>query len=483
MRKIKYINAPDLTNARKRTAEIETVRYLYEPSEELVSSLKDKNFYIKTHGCQANLRDEETISGLLYSLGLKKTDILDNADVIIINTCSVRENANDKVYAELGNIKHLKNKKKDLILMVAGCMIETEDTLNKVINVYPHVDIIFGTHEINSLIELLDIYYKEQGKTRIINVSSKEGEIVEDLPSKRTNKYSAFVNISFGCDNFCTYCIVPYTRGKERSRDLNDILTECKLLKKEGYQEVVLLGQNVDSYGKDLKDKNITFANVLEEVAKLGIPRVRFLTSYPSEFSDSVIDVMLKYPNIMKYIHLPVQSGSDSILKRMARRYTSKEYLDLVDRIRTKIPNIALSTDLIVGFPNESDEEANETVEFVKKVKYTSAFTFIYSPREGTPAAKIEDKVSYKTKVIRFKALTEALESSIEEIANEMVGKIYPVLVTSVSKKDSRNLSGQAENNKTINFKGDQSLIGKIVNVKVTESKVYSLNGELVEND
>ena len=481
MREIKYLKKPDYKSSIKRNGEIDTLHYVYDPSQKLVDTLENKKYFIKTHGCQANHRDEETIAGILSSLKMKRTEDMDDADIICINTCSVRENANDKVYAELGDIKHLKAKKKDLILMVAGCMIETEDTLNKVINIYPHVDIIFGTHEINSLIKLLDEYITSNYKTRIVNVSSKEGEIVEDLPVARDNKFSAFVNISFGCDNFCTYCIVPLTRGKERSRNIKDIIRECELLKAQGYKEVTLLGQNVDSYGKDL-NYEVTFANVLEEVAKIGIPRVRFLTSYPNYFKDDVIEVMKKYPNIMKYIHLPFQSGSNSVLKRMARRYTREEYLDLVNRIKKEIPDISFSTDIIVGFPNETEEEFADTVSLVKEVEYTSAFTFIYSPREKTPAARIEDKVDYKTKVRRFKELTSALEISIEKKAKELVGKTLPVLVTSVSKKDENMLTGTLENNKSVNFKGDPSLIGSIINVKIVESKTYSLLGEIVND-
>ncbi len=481
MREIKYIEKPDFKKSIKRNGDIDTLRYTYDPSMLLVNKLKNKLYFIKTHGCQANVRDEEVISGILNQIGLKRTESMEEADIICINTCSVRENANDKVYAELGDIKHLKAKKKDLILMVAGCMIETEDTLNKVINVYPHVDIIFGTHEISSLIRLLDEYVLNEGNLRIINVSSKEGDIVEDLPSSRNNKYQAFVNISFGCDNFCTYCIVPLTRGKERSRALKDIIKECELLKKEGYQEVTLLGQNVDSYGKDLEG-DIDFATVLEEVAKIGIPRVRFLTSYPNYFKDNVIEVMKKYPNIMKYIHLPFQSGSNSVLKRMARRYTREEYLDLVNKIKKEIPEIAFSTDIIVGFPNETEEEFKDTLSLVKEVGYTSAFMFIYSPREKTPASKIDDKIDYKTKVRRFKELQSVMEESISLKANELVGKTLPLLVTGVSKTNENILSGTLENSKTVNFKGDKSLIGKIINVKIIESKTYSLIGEVVND-
>ena len=299
------------------------------------------------------------------------------------------------------------------------------------------------------------------------------------MPVTRVNNYKAFVNITYGCNKFCTYCIVPYTRGKERSRNIKDILAECKELVDEGFKEITLLGQNVDSYGKDLND-GVTFANLLEEVAKLGIPRLRFLTSYPSDFKDDVIDVMAKYDNIMKFIHLPIQSGSDEVLKRMGRRYTSQEYLDLVDRIRTKIPNIALSTDIIVGFPNETYEDVQKTIDVCLKADYTSAFTFIYSPRKGTPAARLVDDVTYEEKNKRFKELVLALETNFKKHADDMIGKTFEVLVDGESKKNKDVLSGYTENNKVIHFKGDDSLVGKLVKVKVTESHLYSLVGELV---
>lgn len=299
------------------------------------------------------------------------------------------------------------------------------------------------------------------------------------MPSCRSEKFKAFVNISYGCDKFCTYCIVPYTRGKERSRDINDILKECKDLVDKGYQEITLLGQNVDSYGKDLNN-GVTFATLLESVAKLGIPRLRFLTSYPSDFKDEVIDVIARYPNIMKYIHLPIQAGNDTVLKQMGRRYSSGEYLALVKRIKDKIPNIALSTDIIVGFPNETYEQFLDTIKVAKEVGYLSAFTFIYSPRVGTPAARIKDNVPYLEKVKRFKELVKKLEIGFDEKAQEMVGQTYSVLVESISKKDETMLTGYTESLKTVNFKGDISLIGKIVNVKILENHLYSLLGELI---
>ena len=477
MAKVVIKNMPNMDEARKRVGTIETFKYDYVPSENLINKFKGKKAYIRTYGCQANIRDEETMMGLLSSIGMIKTEVASEADIAIINTCAVRENAEDKVFGEIGEFKNLKAKNKDLVILLCGCMVQQKHIVEDTLKRFPHVDIFFGTHNIHNLLKMLDEYIKS--KNRYVDIPSFEGAIIEDMPVTRVNNYKAFVNITYGCNKFCTYCIVPYTRGKERSRNIKDVLAECKELVDEGFKEITLLGQNVDSYGKDLND-GVTFANLLEEVAKLGIPRLRFLTSYPSDFKDDVIDVMAKYDNIMKFIHLPIQSGSDEVLKRMGRRYTSQEYLDLVDRIRTKIPNIALSTDIIVGFPNETYEDVQKTIDVCLKADYTSAFTFIYSPRKGTPAARLVDDVTYEEKNKRFKELVLALETNFKKHADDMIGKTFEVLVDGESKKNKDVLSGYTENNKVIHFKGDDSLVGKLVKVKVTESHLYSLVGELV---
>ena len=475
--KIEYINTPDMGRARSRTSDVNTIDYSYVPSEVLRSKFSNKKVYIRTYGCQANIRDEETMLGLLSTLGVTKTEDRGEADIAILNTCAVRENAEDKVYAEIGEFKHFKSKNKNLILMLCGCMVEQKHIVDDVLAKFPYVDIFFGTHDVQDLLKLLDMYVSK--KRRLVDVSSKEGSIVENLPVKRLDNAKAFVNITYGCDKFCTYCIVPYTRGKERSRNAKDIIKECRELVSEGYQEITLLGQNVDAYGKDLKG-GLSFAELLEEVAKLGIPRLRFLTSYPTDFKDEVIDVMAKYDNIMKYLHFPIQSGSDEILKKMGRRYTSEQYLEIVRKLRAKIPNLALSTDIIIGFPNETYEDVKKTIDVALKADYSSAFTFIYSPRVGTPAAKLKDDVTPEEKVKRFKELVKALEVNFEKHANAMVGTIQKVLVDGPSKKNKDVLSGYTELNKVVNFKGDPSLIGKIINVKITESHVYSLTGEIV---
>ena len=477
--KTEIINTPDMKKAAKRRKEatvFETINNVHTHDLSLLAI--NKKYYIHTYGCQANVRDEETMRGILESVGYTKTEQPETADVIIINTCAVRENAEDKVYGEIGHLKILRKKNKDLVLGLCGCMVEQPEILNKVMETYKEVNLIFGTHEIASLIDLL--YTAINSKERIIAVESKAGEVVEGVPSARNNHYKAFVNIIYGCDKFCTYCIVPYTRGKERSRKFIDVINECKALVDAGYQEITLLGQNVNAYGKDL-DEGKDFADLLEAVAKLGIPRLRFTTSHPWDFSIKMIDVIAKYPNIMKFIHLPVQSGNDEILRKMGRRYTREQYISLVKEMRNRIPGLSLSTDIIVGFPNETEEQFMDTLSLVEEVKYEAAFTFIYSPRKGTPAAKMVDNVSYETKSKRFQALVKTLEKHIEEYSSSMVNQIYDILVDGVSKNNEDMLSGYTETNKLVHFKGNKNLIGKIVKVKITESHTYSLIGELVD--
>jgi tRNA-2-methylthio-N6-dimethylallyladenosine synthase len=440
---------------------------------------KGKYFYIKTFGCQANIRDGEILAGFLKEAGFTPIEDPRKADVAIINTCAVRENAEEKVYGEIGTFKINKEKNPSFILAVCGCMMQEEGVATSLMKTYPFVSLVFGTHNTANILSMLNEVITS--KKREVDVLSFPGEVCEDLPSLRLSPFEAFVNISYGCDKFCTYCIVPYTRGRERSRLAKDVIKECQELVNQGYKQITLLGQNVNSYGLDLHD-GTSFASLLEEVAKLGIPRLRFLTSYPSQFTDDVIEVMAKYPNIVKWLHLPVQSGSDSCLKRMGRRYSSTQYLDLVKRIRAKMPSIALTTDIIVGFPNETEEEFSDTLKLAKEVGYSAAFTFIYSPRRGTPAAAIKDNVSDKEKHERFNRLVEVVEESTSEHSLSMVGKTFTVLVEGPSKKDSAILSGYAENGKLINFAGPNYLTGCLVPVKVTESHTYSLLGELVED-
>ncbi len=475
--KCEFISLPDNNLERNRN-----ISFSFNYDEIIVPSkvkefAKGKKYFIRTYGCQANYRDEEIMAGILENAGFTKAKDEVSSDLIILNTCAVRENAEDKVFGKIGELKTYKQSNKGTIIAVSGCMVQQKHIIEKILDIYKHVDLIFGTHNITDLLTMLNEVICK--RVRLVDVKSIPGDIKENLPSVRQSSFKAFVNISYGCDKFCTYCIVPYTRGKERSRKMEDIINECKQLKDAGYKEVTLLGQNVNAYGKDLKDGS-SFAKLLDEVAKLGIPRVRFLTSHPWDFKENMVDVIAKHDNIMKYIHLPVQSGSNEILHLMGRRYTKEQYKALVDMIKAKIPNVAISTDIIVGFPNESYEQFLETVEMVKYVKYDSAFTFIYSPRNGTPAAKIKDNVTNKEKSLRFRELVKELEKTIKISSDKMIGKTFNVLVEGTSEKDSTMLSGYTEQNKLVHFKGDLSLVGQIIKVKINESHLYSLIGEIV---
>ena len=476
--KTKIIHAPDMLKAasRKKSATV-FADASFDKKDELEKLIKGQKYYIHTYGCQANVRDEETMRGLLEDVGYSQTDKPEEASLIIINTCAVRENAEDKVYGEIGNLKYLRKKNKDLVLAICGCMVEQPEILKRLMDTFKEVNLYFGTHEIPELYSL--IYETIVSKDRIVAIESKPGEVIEIAPACRNNNYKAYVNVMYGCDKFCTYCIVPYTRGKERSRHFADVIKECQQLIDNGYQEITLLGQNVNAYGKDL-DENKDFADLLEAVAKLGIARLRFTTSHPWDFSSKMIEIIAKYPNIMKFIHLPVQSGNDRVLKAMGRRYSREQYLSLVKEMREKIPGLALSTDIIVGFPNETDEEFNDTLTLVDEVKYEAAFTFIYSPRKGTPAAKIADNITKEVKTARFLELVKHLEKHIEEYSKTMVGKVYDVLVDGVSKNDDEMYSGYTEENKLVHFKGNPSLVGKIIKVKILASHTYSMIGEIV---
>ena len=467
---------PEMAKARSRVDSPRTFRNDIEPSPRVKAFAKGRKYLIKTFGCQANVRDEEIMAGMLEKAGFVKTASEEGANLVIINTCAVRENAEDKVYGEIGKFKANATKDPDFILCLCGCMMQEEGVALKLRETYRHVSVVFGTHNIDKLLDMLD--EKIATKKCLIDVLSFSGDIVENLPSTRLDSYKAYVNITYGCDKFCTYCIVPYTRGRERSRGKEDILKECKELVEQGYQEITLLGQNVNSYGKDFKN-GTSFAGILEDVAKLGVPRLRFMTSHPWDFTDEMLDVIARYPNIMKCIHLPVQSGNDEILRLMGRRYTREDYLALVKKIRDRMPECAITTDIIVGFPNETEEQFLDTLSLCKEVGYDAAFTFIYSPRKGTPAAKIEDNVSSKDKHDRFNRLVKVVEEGVMSHSSKMVGKTYEVLVDGPSKKDSDVLSGYAENGKLIHFVGPVELKGSIVPVKVTEDRTFSMLGEL----
>ena len=463
------MHLPNMNDAKIRNQS--KVNYIYE-NRESNDLFKGKKYFIKTYGCQMNVHDSEEISALIESLGYIKTDVLEEADFIILNTCAIRENAHDKVFGFLGRCKHLKKEKKDIIIGLCGCMAQEESVVNEIREKHPYIDIVFGTHNMNDLPKMLTNYYGKQD----IEVYSKEGDVIEfGNLYKRDSNISAWVNIMYGCDKFCTYCIVPYTRGKQRSRKSEDIIKEVNELKEAGYKEITLLGQNVNAYGKDLDDVN--FARLLELVSDTGIPRIRFVTSHPWDFTDEMIYVIAKRDNIMPYIHLPLQSGSSRILKLMGRRYSKDDYLTLYNKIRNKVKDVSITTDIIVGFPGETREDFEDTLKVVNECKYDGAFTFIFSPRENTPAASFEDKVSLKEKEDRLHELNELINKYSKESNLKMLNKSVKVLITGVSEKDDTKVCGYTENMKLVNVDAPKEDIGKIINVKITEAKSFSLDG------
>ena len=475
---MKSMNLPNLKEAKVRTKnKVDIVNNAYNIPKEVKNIGKNKTYHIITYGCQMNVHDSENISAIMEDLGYTKNENMDKSDVIILNTCAIRENAHNKVTGMLGRIKHLKETRPEIITMLCGCMAQEEGIANMLKDKYKWVNIVFGTHNIHMIPTYLLNNLKEQ--TQELEVFSIEGNVYEGIPVKRDSKYTAWVNIMYGCDKFCTYCIVPYTRGKQRSRLNIDIINEVKELVKDGYKEVTLLGQNVNAYGKDL-DTNYTFANLLEDVAKTNIDRIRFVTSHPWDFTDEMIEVISKYDNIMPYIHLPIQSGSDEILKKMGRKYTIKEYTTLFNKLKSKIPNVSISTDIIVGFPNETEEDFNATLDIVRKLRYDLAYTFIYSKREGTPASKMEDTITLETKKERLAKLNELVNECAKENNMKYLNKEVKVLLTDHSDKLD-NLSGYTDTMKLVNVKADDKYLGKIVNVKITDAKTWSLDGVLVD--
>ena len=473
----KYFIRPSLKEAAKRSKNIiPIIREELKADPEIKEYAKGKHYLIQTYGCQANERDGEFLAGLLEMIGYKKAKTRNEADIIILNTCAIREGAEDRVFGEIGHIKYLKRENPNLLFAICGCMPQQEEVVERLLKKHDTVDIIFGTHNLHHLPSLIKQALLE--KSQVVEVYSKEGEIYENLPSHRESNLKAWVNIMYGCDKFCTYCIVPYTRGKERSRLLEDIIEEVKELKEAGYKEITLLGQNVNAYGNDL-GLGYNFETLLVEVAKTGIERIRFMTSHPWNFTDGMIKAIRDYPNIMPFVHLPLQSGDDEILRKMGRRYTSEEYYDLYQKIRKEVKDVAITTDIIVGFPNESEEQFEHTLNLVKKCDFDSAFTFIFSARPGTPAARMEDKISLEEKHQRFKRLVKVVADSAKKQNSKYMGKVIKVLVEGTSKRNAEILSGYSESNKLVNFKGDKSLIGQIVDVKITKTKSWTLEGEV----
>ncbi|MED3653061.1 tRNA (N6-isopentenyl adenosine(37)-C2)-methylthiotransferase MiaB [Heyndrickxia sporothermodurans] len=470
---------PNLKEAKRRGKEEVKYHKDFNISEEFKGMGNGRKFYIRTYGCQMNEHDTEVMAGIFMQLGYEPTDSVDDANVILLNTCAIRENAENKVFGEIGHLKPLKLERPDLLVGVCGCMSQEESVVNKILEKHQHVDMIFGTHNIHRLPQILKEAY--MSKAMVVEVWSKEGDVIENLPKVRKGNIKAWVNIMYGCDKFCTYCIVPYTRGKERSRRPEDIIQEVRHLAAQGYQEVTLLGQNVNAYGKDLEGMNYGLGDLMDELRKIDIPRIRFTTSHPRDFDDRLIEVLAKKGNLVEHIHLPVQSGSSDVLKIMARKYTRERYLELVEKIKEAIPDVALSTDIIVGFPNETEEQFEETLSLYREVGFEMAYTFIYSPREGTPAARMKDNVPMEVKKERLQRLNDLVNQLSKEALEKYKGQIVEVLVEGESKNNPDVLAGYTRKNKLVNFIGPKSAIGQLVKVKITDAKTWSLNGEMVE--
>ncbi|MCR5205113.1 MAG: tRNA (N6-isopentenyl adenosine(37)-C2)-methylthiotransferase MiaB [Lachnospiraceae bacterium] len=450
-------------------------------------------YHISTFGCQMNFKDSEKLAGVLEEIGFVEVDD-EKADFCLYNTCTVRENANSRVYGRLGYLGKLKSRKPDMIIAMCGCMMQEEHVVETIKKSYRFVDIIFGTHNIYKLAELLFTYYVENAEDKkedskkskkkhkmVVDILKGTDRIVEELPSKLKASFKAGINIMFGCNNFCTYCIVPYVRGRERSRKPEDIINEIKDFVSKGVIEVMLLGQNVNSYGKNL-DNPISFAELLKQVDEIeGLKRIRFMTSHPKDLSDELIEVMKNSKKVCHHIHLPVQSGSSRLLKKMNRVYTKEDYLKLIDKIRVAIPDIAITTDIIVGFPGETEEDFEETLDVVRYAKYASAFTFIYSKRTGTPAASFPDQVDEATIKERFDRLLKEVNRFSEEYAKSLEGKVMPVLVEERDREvepDKNYLTGRLDNNLLVHFEGSDDLIGQIIDVKLSECKGFYYIGE-----
>lgn len=472
-----------LSNETAPVSEPERQYYYIEKAKTYVEALRERlgrpvTFCVTTFGCQMNARDSEKLRGILEQIGYIEAEE-EEADFVIYNTCTVRENANTRVYGRLGQLKPRKQKNPHMMIGLCGCMMQEPEVVEKLKKSYRFVDIIFGTHNIFKFAEL--IVNRFESERMVIDIWKDTDQIVEDLPNDRKYAFKSGVNIMFGCNNFCSYCIVPYVRGRERSRDPKAIVREIQKMVADGVVEVMLLGQNVNSYGKTLEHP-MTFAQLLKEIEQIeGLERIRFMTSHPKDLSDELIQVMGESKKICKHLHLPVQSGSSRILKKMNRRYTKEQYLDLVERIRAAVPDISLTTDIIVGFPGETEEDFQETLDVVRKVRYDSAFTFIYSKRTGTPAAAMEDQVPEEVVKDRFDRLLKEVQTIAAEVCSVHEGTTQTVLVESVSDHDSTMITGRMSNNLLVHFKGEETLIGKLVNVHLTECKGFYYLGELME--
>lgn len=449
--------------------------------DKLSEQIKGKGlkYYVSTFGCQMNAHDSEKLKGILEQIGYVPTQKERDADFVIFNTCCVRENAELKVYGRLGSLKTNKKRNPNMLIALCGCMMQQDAVIKEIKRAYKHVDILFGTHNLYKLAELIQTRL-DTGKM-VIDIWENYKEIVEDLPSIRKFQFKSSVNIMFGCNNFCTYCIVPYVRGRERSRKPEDIISEIKELVADGVKEITLLGQNVNSYGKNLENP-ITFAKLIQEIEEIeGLKKLRFMTSHPKDLSDELIQVIKDSKKLCNHIHLPFQSGSTNILKKMNRRYTKESYLELVNKIKEARPDVALTTDIIVGFPGETEEDFQDTLDVIKKVEFDNAFTFLYSIRTGTPAATMEEQVPEDVAKERFNRLLAVLNEIVAKKSLEKVGSTYDVLVEHMNRQDDSLVSGRIGSNHLVHLKGDKDLIGKIVSVKITQSKGYYLIGEQVK--
>ena len=477
------MRVPELQGEEIPMEEPERQYYFIEKCRGIVSKMSEElgrpvYYTVVTFGCQMNARDSEKLEGILEAVGYQKTEQEERADFVIYNTCTVRENANQRVYGRLGYLGKQKKKHPHMMIALCGCMMQESHVVEKLKKSYRFVDLIFGTHNIFRFSELL--CQAMNSDRMVVDIWKDTDQIVEDLPVDRKYSFKSGVNIMFGCNNFCSYCIVPYVRGRERSRNPEDILKECRTLAADGVTEVMLLGQNVNSYGKNLNPP-VTFASLLSQVEQIpGIKRIRFMTSHPKDLSDELIQVMSQSQKICSHLHLPLQSGSSRILKKMNRRYTKEQYLELVDRIRAAVPDISLTTDIIVGFPGETEEDFQETLDVVRKVRYDSAFTFIYSKRSGTPAAIMEDQVPPEVVKDRFDRLLQLVQEISRQMSSRFTGTVQEVLTEEINGQDPSLVTGRMSNNLLVHFPGDASMIGSYRKVRLDECKGFYYMGTLV---
>lgn len=444
-----------------------------------IIDFKNKKYCVVTYGCQMNLHESEKISGILSGMGMTAVNEPENADVVVFNTCCIRDTAERRALGNIGKMKELKKKNKNLLIVVTGCMTQQNGFAENMKERYQYVDVILGTHNISDLENQIRIRLEK--KKRVAAVLDTDGYIDDETtPVTRTSFPNAWVNINYGCNNFCTYCIVPYVRGRERSRDMKSIISECEKLINDGYKEITLLGQNVNSYGNDVPDENVNFANLLREVAKIdGKFRIRFMTSHPKDLTEDVVKAIRDNDKICNNIHLPIQAGSNSVLKNMNRRYTREHYLGLIDMIRRYLPDCGITTDIMVGFPYETEEDFLDTMDIVEKVRFSTAFTFIYSVRKGTKAAEMP-QIPYEIKQNRIKRLIARQNEITEEISKDYVGNVYEILVEGLQEKKNGYVVGRTESGRLVSAKGDESMIGEFKNVKITAVKNAQLLGEIL---